>query len=359
MSDPRRDSMREEHIRRVENILHFEPRLLEGKRDLDRKIIIDYYDALYRNRLYGRSLWKFEHGKEEDWEELAHMAEEFQDVTLKFWETQREAINEPKTGLLTTRAMDKRFEIEQEHALKREGESKKGALVFIDLDFYKRINDTFGHPVGDALLRKIGDVLNSELRPSDSACRFGGDEILLYLDQIDETKIESAVFRIFKRLTQIGINPNTGEVIDGIPEGEETEWRLSVSMGVKPCIIDANFDKDKMLSEADRGTYQTKESGRTGYTFVTREKKGKLYGKTVLFDKKTGMRREDVVAEEKEFVPKKERKITREGTLNEIMTALVDPLRCARGQKVNKGQLPRHIQDKIIDLADAVFRECT
>lgn len=351
------ESRQEQLMIQLQEILKFKPKYLEGKNRLDQVIILDIYKMMeerMRLRIANTPPDKL------DINELKSNMEVMQESALALWETQRDAIRDPKTGLLTSRSLEKRLLLESQATDKETTKAPRGgALLFIDLDYFKTINDTYGHQVGDLLLARVGNLLNNELRPYDAASRFGGDEIVVFLGQVNEEQAQAAAVRIFKSLNRLAIVKEGEDVV--IKEVEEgvTAERLSVSMGVKP--FDANqFDQAEIIREADAAVYQTKHKDRTGLTILLGTKDGKFKGRTLLFDRQTGKGRgEDgkpLVLEE-EFELKSENVLTKEAKLREIRESLQRPLECVR-KKYQEGPLPAHIEERITDLADAIYHEC-
>ncbi|KLO24480.1 signal transduction protein [Marinitoga sp. 1155] len=105
--------------------------------------------------------------------------------TLKF-----EAQQDFLTGFYNRRSLDKFIE-----SLTLSGKSKIG-IVIIDIDFFKEINDTHGHDKGDEIIKTLSEIIFKNIRSKDKAFRFGGDEFLLILDDIDEINL----FRIIRRI---------------------------------------------------------------------------------------------------------------------------------------------------------------
>src|SRR5207253_11290092 len=98
---------------------------------------------------------------------------------LKLREKLREqAIRDPLTGLFNRRFLEETMSRDMYRAQRR---NSPLCVVMLDLDDFKRFNDTFGHDAGDALLRELGQVLREKLRKSDISCRYGGDESVLVL----------------------------------------------------------------------------------------------------------------------------------------------------------------------------------
>jgi len=121
------------------------------------------------------------------------------------------------------------------------------ALAMLDLDFFKKINDTYGHQAGDAVLRKVGNFLKTHTRQSDIVARYGGEEFCLLATNISK----SAATYYFEKLRK-GV-----ENLDIICGSDRV--KLSVSVGVETA---PGKDLEEMLKKADRFLYQAKEDGR-------------------------------------------------------------------------------------------------
>lgn len=126
------------------------------------------------------------------------------------------------------------------------------ALVLLDLDFFKTINDTLGHDMGDELLRQVSARLNDSVREMDTVARLGGDEFTLIIVDITDVVI---IDRIVRNLLRILAAPYT--------LGEHTV-EISASMGVALCPEDG-LDSTELLKNADLAMYAAKESGRNQY----------------------------------------------------------------------------------------------
>ncbi len=121
-------------------------------------------------------------------------------------------------------------------------------LVIMDLDHFKNINDTYGHPAGDMVLAKMGAILKEQKRRSDLACRYGGEEFALILPHTDRESACTVCERIRKMVT--------GHVF----EHQSHQFSLTVSIGLA-SVHDSNSPGD-LLSHADQALYQAKETGR-------------------------------------------------------------------------------------------------
>ena len=130
-------------------------------------------------------------GLRHEGEELSQVGEAFdemikalqrRDAELKqaLQDLQEQAITDPLTGLLNRRYLQEYLPRELTRATRN---GAPVALIMMDLDYFKRVNDTFGHEAGDLVLREIGALLRNNLRASDIACRFGGEEFVIVLPE--------------------------------------------------------------------------------------------------------------------------------------------------------------------------------
>ena len=132
--------------------------------------------------------------------------------------------------------------------------NKKVALAFLDLDGFKHINDSLGHPVGDKLLQSVAKRLESCVRASDTVSRQGGDEFIILLPEVDNVN-ESAV-AVRKIL----------EAVAGTYSIDENDLHVTTSIGVSIYPEDG-MDAETLIKNADTAMYQAKESGRQSYRF--------------------------------------------------------------------------------------------
>jgi len=130
------------------------------------------------------------------------------------------------------------------------------AVVFVDLDHFKLINDSLGHHVGDRLLLEVADRLVACVRGHDSVARQGGDEFVIVLtEQHDENEIIAVVSRLLEVISQPWID-----------NGQE--YGLSCSIGIS-CYPQDGAGPDALLRRADAAMYKAKASGRSTYHFYT------------------------------------------------------------------------------------------
>jgi diguanylate cyclase (GGDEF)-like protein len=142
------------------------------------------------------------------------------------------------------------------HSARRDDQNL--ALLFIDLDGFKDVNDTLGHATGDALLRSVADRLESVVRTSDVVARLGGDEFTILLPKLAAAQDASFVARKVLRLLS-----STHEI-----DGRHVVATPSIGIAIFPSDGD---DSDSLLRNADRAMYEAKSRGKGCYQFFTPE----------------------------------------------------------------------------------------
>jgi diguanylate cyclase (GGDEF)-like protein len=163
-------------------------------------------------------------------------------------EQQRQlAVRDGLTGLYNRRAFNELLVSTIGNEDRRPGGSI--GLVMLDLDYFKKLNDTYGHPAGDAALRSLARLLNQHLRKGDHAARYGGEEFVVILPGADEDRATQAAERLREALEKHRF----------VHEGARIA--LSASLGVAVWPADGK-DPDALLAAADRGLYAAKQSGR-------------------------------------------------------------------------------------------------
>ena len=149
------------------------------------------------------------------------------------------------------------------------------AVLFIDLDRFKIINDTLGHGAGDELLRVVSARLKSALRASDVVARLGGDEFVVMLQELgDATQVSTAARKILSA------------VIKPVPIAGQ-ECRVTASIGISMFPADAT-DESTLMKNADAAMYLAKEEGKNNFQFYSKDLKSKSLEKMAL---ETNLRR--------------------------------------------------------------------
>ena len=157
------------------------------------------------------------------------------------------------TGLPNRLLLRDRFSQALTHAKRHDG---RLALLFLDLDGFKQINDTLGHKAGDAVLRAVGQCLNACVREVDTVCRLGGDEFVLLLTEISGAADPGLVAR--KLLASLAQLKN----LDGL------SVQVSASIGISVFPDDA-ADVERLVDCADQAMYWSKHAGGNCYRFFS------------------------------------------------------------------------------------------
>ena len=162
-------------------------------------------------------------------------------------ELRAEAIHDPLTGLFNRRYLEETLPRELHRAQRAHSPL---CVAMLDLDNFKRFNDTYGHDAGDSLLRELGRLLLGKLRKSDISCRYGGEEFVLVLP-------DSSAADAKQRMEQI-----RGQIKElKIPHGEQVLSAITVSAGVAQAE-DPPPNPNELLRAADTALYAAKNAGR-------------------------------------------------------------------------------------------------
>lgn len=159
---------------------------------------------------------------------------------------------DPLTGLPNRLLLMSRLE----HMLVRYRKDVAGAVLFVDLDGFKLVNDTFGHKTGDKLLQAVSARLNARLRHTDMLARLGGDEFVIVLEQIVHEQ-DAAI--VAEDIIQQIRTPFT--LADG------TTIRIGASVGIALLPRDGK-NADQLLDQADCALYSAKRAGKGAYRFL-------------------------------------------------------------------------------------------
>lgn len=134
-----------------------------------------------------------------------------------------------------------------------------GAIMFIDLDNFKTLNDTLGHDLGDMLLRQVAQRLQASVRDADTVARIGGDEFIVMLESLSETPIEAAA------QTEI-VGHKILDLLNQPYEMVTSKYQLSASIGAT-LFNDNRQSAEELLRQGDIAMYQAKKSGRNALRF--------------------------------------------------------------------------------------------
>ena len=126
------------------------------------------------------------------------------------------------------------------------------ALILVDVDIFKSVNDTYGHAVGDEILKKVSRLLKDAFRSIDYVCRIGGDEFAVVM--VDVTS--NLQYTVEDKITSI--NKKLAKVEENLPE-------ISLSVGV--AFSDRENPGESIFKDADKALYYVKEHGKSGCGF--------------------------------------------------------------------------------------------
>jgi diguanylate cyclase (GGDEF)-like protein len=158
-----------------------------------------------------------------------------------------QSIRDPLTGLFNRRFLEESLERECRRAIRA---SRPLSVMMLDIDHFKRFNDTFGHDAGDAVLREVGAVLRSFFRGEDVACRYGGEEFALVLT---DTAAEGALVRasqLREQVRQLSLSFR-----------RQALGPVTISVGIATLPLHAST-ADALLRVADKALYRAKHEGR-------------------------------------------------------------------------------------------------
>ncbi len=152
------------------------------------------------------------------------------------------ATHDEKTGLYNNKFFETIFEMEFEKA--KRGQEKL-SMVMVDIDFFKKINDTYGHMKADEFLKQLAHVMQKQVRGSDIVARFGGEEFIILLPETDLEKAKKFAARLKKAI-------HSDKMLN--------KYKLTVSGGITQ--YKDKEDKKKFKERVDKALYQAKQTGR-------------------------------------------------------------------------------------------------
>jgi Amt family ammonium transporter len=159
------------------------------------------------------------------------------------------ALHDPLTGLPNRALFLDRLGVALDRSRRTNGAV---AVLFLDVDNFKQVNDSLGHAAGDQLLAVLADRLRAMLRPMDTVARFGGDEFTLLFEDLDGEREVVLVAERISRAARVPIRL------------EDNEVTITVSIGIA-MVDDPSVPPDTVIREADAAMYRAKERGRSRY----------------------------------------------------------------------------------------------
>lgn len=164
-----------------------------------------------------------------------------------FAEAQRLATIDPLTGLYNRRAF---FELAQREFDRSGRYAHPLSVVMLDIDQFKRVNDTYGHRVGDQVLQTVAHQCRATLRTLDIIGRYGGEEIIMLLPETDQP----GGYQVTERLRQ-----TLAQTVIATPDGDV--W-ITVSLGVATIVTTGMVTLEGLIDQADKALYRAKQAGR-------------------------------------------------------------------------------------------------
>lgn len=139
---------------------------------------------------------------------------------------------------------------------KRSGTPADLAVVMMDIDYFKRYNDTYGHQAGDKVLKEVAGVLKDSIHKKDIVIRYGGEEFLVLLNGVKKKAAEDICQKIHTKLKELALPHNSSEVSEYV----------TMSMGLVYQQEKNGSALEKLIGNADECLYQSKEAGRNRLT---------------------------------------------------------------------------------------------
>ncbi len=177
-----------------------------------------------------------------------------------------QAVTDPLTGLLNRRGF---YQAVESALVRNERAEKAQALLYLDMDGFKRINDRHGHDAGDRALRWVAEQIKAVLRPFDVVARLGGDEFTALLDNLDYPEQAAKVAE--KLMERIAVE----QTVDGV------DINLGVSIGIA-TYPECGANLDSLLRAADIAMYAAKQAGRQQYRYYDQDLNGRARSRLLL-----------------------------------------------------------------------------
>jgi diguanylate cyclase (GGDEF)-like protein len=246
MQDPTVEKLRKQSLR--EKLQH-----LATKHDTTYKEVFSLYKRKMRETksFWGRFFPHLPNQLEEQWVLVQYFLIDTIKANLRADKAEREAVLDPLTGLFNRREFDKKI-----NSLLLSGETFW--LILFDIDNFKDINDTYGHPIGDKVIKYVARALSAHTRQCDVLARFGGEEFALILKGGSKKNVEDTAERmrldIEKKLDPKRLLCNEKETPESLT--------VTVSAGVSQFVESTKNPVEDMIKRADKALYEAKRKGK-------------------------------------------------------------------------------------------------
>ena len=186
-------------------------------------------------------------------ETVTRLASDALGNAMQHAEAESNALTDPITGLPNSRYLSLRFE---EEAARARRTDRTFQVVMLDLDEFKNVNDTFGHKVGDKMLREVAHIIEGQLREYDFLARYGGDEFVALVQEVVGAQVEELCARIEGAVSKFSL-----------AVGRNRFARVGISVGTATFGIDGET-LDQLVIAADDAMYRMKSTHRLGRTIT-------------------------------------------------------------------------------------------
>lgn len=193
--------------------------------------------------LYSSELTEYTEDQMRLLETVTRLASDALTNAMRHAQVESHALSDPLTGLPNARALKLRFD---EEAARAQRTNRTFQVLMLDLDDFKKVNDSFGHKIGDRLLHEIGAVIHKQLREYDFLARYGGDEFVGLVQELVGIQVDELCIRIEKAVAEFALPVSRGR-----------HARVGISIGSATFGIDGET-LDELLMKADQEMYQAK-----------------------------------------------------------------------------------------------------
>lgn len=181
---------------------------------------------------------------------------------LQLYVLEQETITDCLMGVYNRRYLERRLSEEVQRAKRYD---LPFSIFLLDIDYFKKVNDTWGHQIGDMVLQNLGGIIVDSVREMDVVIRYGGEEILVILPNTEDVNAMELAERLRRKI-------EGAIMVEADPEKSRPAIYVTVSIGVSGFWFIAGEDTDqRMLDRADRALYQAKHQGRNCVVLATKE----------------------------------------------------------------------------------------
>jgi diguanylate cyclase (GGDEF)-like protein len=187
-------------------------------------------------------------------DEIQKLKEYILDLEARIQDLKKDLIHDSLTGLKTRRFFEDRARVYLSNIEKIEEGKRRDwfgfrnlSFLFVDVDNFKKINDIYGHAVGDEVLKSISETISENVRGGDVAARWGGEEIMIMLLGANEDDARSKAENIRK-----SVEDQSFEIVPGL--------KVTISVGV--AMYTKGINLDQLVKNSDLALYKAKEKGR-------------------------------------------------------------------------------------------------